>query len=90
MSKTVNELYKSLSEEFIRKGIASNRFSELEELHTWASIGENANSEYEKIQSQAAQLKELTEALEQISTCDHSGKCRLCTGLANEALEKAR
>lgn len=58
MRKTAKEIYQALSGEFVRKGIASNRFSELEELYTWASIGENAKSEYEEINELLERLKE--------------------------------
>jgi len=36
--RDARELYESLSEEFVRKGIASNRFSELEQLFTIAEV----------------------------------------------------
>lgn len=48
---TARDIYESLSQEFVRKGIASNRFSELNELYTWATIGEESKSEYGKIQT---------------------------------------
>lgn len=63
MNKTAKEIYESLSEEFVRKGIGSNRFSELNELFTWASIAENAKSEYEKIQALESKLAKAVEAL---------------------------
>lgn len=42
-------LYESLSEEFIRKGIASNRFSELEKLYHLASDEEEKKKKKSKL-----------------------------------------
>jgi len=56
MKKTAKEIYESLSKEFVRRGIGSLDFSKLNELYTWAEIGENAKSEYDKIQDLEAKL----------------------------------
>lgn len=74
MKKTAKEIYESLSDEFVRKGIGSNRFSELSELYTWAEIGESAKSEYKQIDALEAENKELREALGKlIFHCDDYG-----------------
>lgn len=56
MRKTAKEIYDSLSKEFIRRGIGSDDFSKLNELYTWAEIGEEAKSEYKKIQDLEVKL----------------------------------
>ena len=61
MSET-RELYESLSSEFVRKGIASNRFSELEKLYHFASDNEKIQPEWRKLNIKT--IKSLTSQLE--------------------------
>lgn len=68
------KLYESLSEEFVRKGIASNRFSELEQLFKIAEVSLTDYEDKEKelttankrISSLNARLEVLEEALKEL------------------------
>jgi len=59
------EIYESLSNEFARKGIASNRFSELEKLFHLASDNEKLQPEWRKLN-----IKTIKELQSQLQTKD--------------------
>jgi hypothetical protein len=61
-----DNLYKSLSAEFVRRGIGSLDFSKLNELYTMASIGQELKSELEQIQKLQAENAELKRKLDLI------------------------
>lgn len=57
------KLYESLSEEFVRKGIASNRFSELEQLF---KIAEVSLTDYEDKEKELAQANKQVDIYKEI------------------------
>lgn len=77
----VREIYESLSKEFVRKGIASNRFSELEKLYHFASDNEKLQPEWRKLntktiktlQKENAKLRECVEFYADKKNVDNCG-----------------
>lgn len=89
MSRDARELYESLSEEFVRRGVASNRFSELEQLF---NIARTSLKDYRDLANKLQTQNEIIELLKEVTElAAHIGiDCGYGVYTAEQAKEKAR